>query len=84
MTTINTGKEIKAGYFAFGEGLPGDHRTLWMGIPFELIFGNNPPHIQGVEVTPVAVKDPRVRKKFNKRVWKQYIKHGVLDNARYM
>lgn len=84
MTTINTGQEINAGYFAFGEGLPGDHRTLLMDIPFELIFGNNPPHIQGVDVTPVAVKDPRVRKKFNKRVWKQYIKHGVLDKARYM
>lgn len=25
MTTINTGKEINAGYFAFSEGLPGDH-----------------------------------------------------------
>ena len=58
MTTFNTNDRIQAGYLAFDKGTPGDHRTLWMDIPFKLIFVNNPPHIQGVDAIPVAVKDP--------------------------
>jgi len=42
MTTFDTKDRIQAGYLAFDEGTPGGHQTLWMDIPFELIFGNNP------------------------------------------
>jgi len=55
-----------------------------MYIPFKLIFGNNPPHIQGVDAIPVAVKDPRVRGAYNKRVMKAYIKYRILDRARHV
>jgi len=84
MTTFDTKNRIQAGYLAFDEGTPGRHRTLWMDIPFELIFGNNPPHIQGVDAIPVAVKDPRVRGAYNKRVMKAYIKCGILERARHV
>jgi len=79
MTTLDTNDSIQAGYLAFDEGTPGDHRTLWMDTPFKLIFGNNPPHTQGVDATPVAVKDPRVRGAYNKRVMKAYIKYEILE-----
>jgi len=84
MTTFDTNDHIQAGYLAFDEGAPGDHQTLWMDIPFELIFGNNPPYIQGVDAIPVAVKDPRVRGVYNKRVLKVYIKYGILEWTRHV
>jgi len=40
MTTFPESNAIRCGYLAFGEGLPGDHRTLWADIPFSIIFGN--------------------------------------------
>jgi hypothetical protein len=84
MTTLDTTDQVKCGYLAFQDGPPGDHRTLWMDIPFELIFGNNPPHMQGVKATPVAVQDPRIRKKFNKRVMNKYVEYGILEKARLL
>jgi len=83
MTTFNSNGRIQAGYLTFDEGTPGDHRTLWMDIPFELIFGNNPPH-KGVDAIPVAVKDPRVQGAYNKRVMKVYIKYGILEQTRHV
>jgi len=84
MTTFDTKDRIQGGYLAFDEGTPGDHRTLCMDIPFELISGNNPPHIQGVDAIPVAVKDPRVREAYNKRAMKAYVKYGILERARHV
>ena len=35
--------ELRCGHMGFGEGLPGDHRTAWIDIPFEEAFGCRPP-----------------------------------------
>ena len=36
-------KAVAAGYEAFGEGCPSDHRALWADFTYEDAFGHSPP-----------------------------------------
>ena len=73
---------VKCGYSAFGEGLPGDHRTLWVDFPFTTIFGNNPPNLNRVYAPRLNVQDPRVVKKYCKEVTHAYQDNGVAELGR--
>jgi hypothetical protein len=39
-------KPAGAGYCAFGDGCPSDHRVLWINLLYEDAFGYTPPHLQ--------------------------------------
>ena len=75
--------ELQCGYFDFKEGIPGDHRMLWVDIPFTLALGHNPPNLSQVSAPRLAGKDPRVRKAYHNKVMKYYKKDGIFaDNDR--
>ena len=61
---------IRCGYLPFGEGIPGDHRTPFLDIPFQSVFGYNPPHLHTVYPPKLTTRDPRERKKYSKQVMK--------------
>ena len=52
----------------FGDGLPGDHRTLWVDIPKRIIFGHNPPNLFKRDDPMLTCKDHRIYNKYNDRV----------------
>jgi len=81
MTTFLESNAIRCGYLAFGEGLPGDHRTLWADIPYSVIFGNKQPHINHTHAEQFAIQDPRIQKKYLDKVVDQYTKQGIIKLA---
>jgi len=81
MTAFPESNAIQCGYLAFGEGLPGDHRTRWAGIPYSIIFGNKQPHINRTYVEQFAIQDPCIPKKYNDKVVDQYTKQGIIKLA---
>ena len=81
MTTLPPHPSMRCGYLAYGEGFPGDHRTLWIDIPYTSIFGNNEPHLNRIYANPFTIQDPRVRKKYNDKVVKAYHAQGVVELA---
>jgi len=78
MTTFPDSQTTRCGYLAFGEGLPGDHRTLWADIPCTIIFGNKEPHINRTYAKQLAIQDPRMRQKYNGKGVDQYTKLGII------
>ena len=69
--------DIKCGWLAQGEGFPGDHRDSWIRIPFSLMFGHRPPHLHAVKIPDLTTTDPRVQKRYNKKVKKLMKKYNV-------
>ena len=82
-TTMNP-LAVKSGYSAFGDGIPGDHRMLWVDFPFTTIFGNNPPHLNRIFAPRFNVKDPRVVKTYCKEVTHAYLNYGVPELGRLL
>ena len=73
--------DFQCGYFAVDEGLPGDHRTLWIDIPFAVAFGHNSPNLATKDTDMMPVIDPRIRKRYNRRVIKEFKKEDVIFKA---
>ena len=80
-TTLDITEDIKCGYTPFGEGLPGDHRQLWADIPFEVIFGYNPPNINSINAPRLLVQDPRCRKKYHDFVLEGFADHNIVERS---
>lgn len=74
----NVPNSLRCGYLAFGEGVPGDHRTMWIDIPFATMFGYTPPHIHKVYPPDLTTADPRIRKRYNQRVRRLLTKWGTF------
>ena len=60
--------DVRCGYMDFGDGLPGDHRTLWADLPYRLVFGHTPPNLYRRKPQVLNTKDPRLRDKYNERI----------------
>lgn len=60
-TTLPDDGTIRCGYLPFDEGLPGDHRTSWIDIPFLLALGHNPPHLHKADPSPFRWMTPAAR-----------------------
>ena len=80
-TTLAPSDRIKCGFLAFETGLPGDHRTCWIDIPFQIVLGHNPPHLHRVEPPQLTLKDPRNTDRYNDRVHQAYTANKVWERA---
>ena len=65
----------------FNEGFPGDHRTLFLDLPFLDVLGNNPPHLFKQDAPILTVVDPRIRRRYNRRVVTEFQKADVIHKA---
>ena len=72
---------MRCGYLGFEEGLPGDHRTVWIDLPLEELFGHRPPNLHKVFPPDLVASDPRVCKKCNHKVALSLQKQGIIAAA---
>ena len=68
---------IAGGYLAFGGGCPSDHRTVWIDIPTNRVFGSRPQHLQPAIQRRISTKDPRLRKRYLKLARAGYKDHNI-------
>jgi hypothetical protein len=61
-------KAVAAGYEAFGEGCPSDHRALWADFTYEDAFGHSPPPLIAPTARRLRAADPRLTDRYNSRV----------------
>jgi hypothetical protein len=58
----------KGGYLGFGDACPSDHRLLWFEASFSVAFGQRPSELAPMQPKRLKAKDPRLAKKYKKRV----------------
>jgi hypothetical protein len=72
----------RCGYLAFGEGvLRGDHRCLWLEIPYTVAFGHAVPDIITARARRLKCDDPSIRNRYNKLYRDFLIKHRLPQRA---
>ena len=54
----------QGGYLPFGEGVPSDHRSLWVDISYTTAFGHNTPPIPRPRARRLTCKHPVIRDRF--------------------
>ena len=75
---------MRCGYTAFGQGLPGDHRTCWIDLPLKEVLGYNPPDLHRVYPPDLTAKDPRVGKRYNKLLKKSLAQEGTFQKSQLL
>ena len=70
---------IRGGMLGFGSlaECKSDHRLLWVDIQNESIFGCPPPPLAPVKQKGIPLNDPKIVKKYNNKLKKMRIKHGI-------
>ncbi len=56
---------VSSGYLTFGEGIPSDHRALWIDIPLEALGWFTIPESIPLKARRLKCNDPRVIKTYN-------------------
>jgi hypothetical protein len=59
---------VAAGYEAFGDACPSDHRALWADFTYEDILGFSPPPLTSPDARRLRTEDPRLTARYNSRV----------------
>jgi len=62
---------VMSGYFAFREGIPSDHRALWIDIPLAVLGWFNGPELTPLKARRLKCKDPQIIQKYNKVLQQQ-------------
>jgi hypothetical protein len=57
-----------AGYEAFGEGCPSDHRVLWADFTYQEALGHEPPPLIEPPSQRLKADDPRLVQNYNGKV----------------
>ena len=70
-----------AGYMAFGEGIPSDHRCLWLDIPFSIAFGHDLPPVVQAPARRLKCNDPRIVKRYLDSYSSFLLSHWLVDRA---
>lgn len=76
------GIDIQAcGYLPFGEGIPSDHRAVWIDFTYASTLGHALPPFARAKARRLQCTDPRVMNAFLDR-WEQFCKdHKLLEKA---
>jgi len=57
--------QVTTGYFTFGEGIPSDHRALWIDKPLAALGWFTVPSSIPLQARQLKCNDPRIIKKYN-------------------
>jgi exonuclease III len=68
----------RGGYLSFNY-LDSDHRGIWCDIPVEFLVGYNMPHPAHAKARHLQTTDPRIRKKYLRKLQKILQQHNVID-----
>jgi hypothetical protein len=69
------------GYGALGEGIPSDHRFLWMDISYSSAFGYSTPSTTRPKARKLKARDPRLSDKYNKKFGEFLTTSGLSKRA---
>ena len=70
----------ESGYLGFGEGFDTDHRILWVKTQEKEIFGGKIQKANKRKLNRLKTEDPRLVKKYNKKVHQQFTANYIYDN----
>jgi len=56
---------IQLGYLAFGEGIPSNHRLIWVNIPVAALGWLTPPEMVPLKARRLKCEDPRIVTRYN-------------------
>ena len=70
---------LDAGYLAFGEGCPSDHRTVWAGVTTSSLLGLDLPVNIPKVCNRLNTKDPRLINKYQQRVLEKYKQQRIFS-----
>ena len=71
---------LRGGYSKFKEGIPSDHRLLWVEFPLTTLFGLMDNIVK--KVSKRKASDPRDRQKYISRSNKHLKKHNCLQKMK--
>lgn len=74
----------KAGFHAFDEAIPSDHRCLWFEVEHSHIFGHKAPKVIKPIGRRLKSNDPRLVSRYNNQVLRQLKAEGLMDKVRYL
>ena len=72
---------IKCGYLTFGAGIPSDHRSLWVDLPYALAFGHDLPPCIIPAARRLKCTDPRTVTRYLKFYDEYLTQHHLFDRA---
>jgi len=70
---------IQSGYLAFGEGIPSDHRLIWVDLPVEALRWLAPPEMVPLKARQLKCEDPRIITHYNQELEKILKAQNLLD-----
>jgi exonuclease III len=68
---------LNAGYLSWDES-PGDHRVLWVDIPFSQLFGHSPPPVWRPQFRKLQLRDPNCVMKYNTLLLQLLLDHDLI------
>ena len=71
----------QGGYLPFGDGIPSDHRALWVDISYSTAFGHNMPPISKPQARRLTCKHPTIRNRFIEANEKFVSEHKLLEKT---
>jgi len=68
---------VRSGYFAFGEGIPSDHRAIWLDIPLATLGWFQVSEPVPLRARRLKCNDPRIIRKYNEALQEQLKLHNL-------
>ena len=59
----------------------GDHRPIWIDVTKDSALGTNPPPVSGYNTRRLKTKDPRIVKKYNEVLEKEFLAKNVYKRS---
>ena len=74
-------QNLSCGYLAFGDGIPSDHRCLWLDVPFSIAFGHDVPPCVVPAARRLKCTDPRTVTAYLRHYEALLRQHHLVDRA---
>ena len=75
---------LAAGYYAFGNACPSDHRALWIDLDKEQVYGHRPKELHKPVQQRLTDKDPRLKRGYTKRLKKAYSRSHIPQKFEHL
>jgi len=70
---------VQSGYFAFGEGIPSDHRAIWIDIPLATLGWFTMSESIPLRARRLKCNDPRIVNKYNEALQEKLELHNLTQ-----
>jgi len=77
-------QSLTSGYYAFGEGIPSNHRALWIDIPLATLGWFTVPSSIPLKAWRLQCKDPRIIEYYNKELHKLLAQHRLVKRLQVL